>query len=218
MSWRCAGYGCGCRLKCGEFRPKNRLARFEPMVDFRQNSAEREMFQTLRKTRQNTHDDAASLRTILGLAGASRLPGHRLRAGLTFAAIIGRLDFRMQNEHEQLFGMIHQLVLQTYELRIVGGCRFAHFFAVPATNHPNARLQLVGLGLPSRRQTTIAAETYGVVVNGKQRIQKPLVLTIVRIAKRQRNCLTEKMSPTKLVFGELRLVGGVIQTSLPRRP
>ncbi len=28
----------------------------------------------------------------------------------------------MQDEHEQLFGMINQFVLQTYELRVVGWC------------------------------------------------------------------------------------------------
>ncbi len=54
------------------------------------------------------------------IPGASCFPGHRLRAGLTFTPIVGRLDFGMQDEHEQLFGMVYQFVLKTDELRVVG--------------------------------------------------------------------------------------------------
>ena len=77
------------------------------MVDFRQDTAEGEMLQAFGMARQNAHDAAASLRSRFGLAGASCLPGHRLRAGLPFAAIVGRLNFGMQDEHEQLFRLVN---------------------------------------------------------------------------------------------------------------
>ena len=68
------------------------------MVDFRQNTAECEVFQAFRKARQYAHNYAPSLCTLLGLAGASRLAGHRFRTGLTFAAVVGRFDFRVEDD------------------------------------------------------------------------------------------------------------------------
>ena len=45
-------------VKRSEFFLKDRVARFEPTVDLRQDIAERETFQPFRETGQNAHDDS----------------------------------------------------------------------------------------------------------------------------------------------------------------
>ena len=89
-------------MELGQFFLEYGPAGLKPTVDLRQNVAKREAVQTLGQARQNTHNDAAPFRTTLGLAGSCRLAGHRFGAGLAFAAVIGRLDFRVQDEYEKV--------------------------------------------------------------------------------------------------------------------
>ena len=60
-----------CRLERGEFFQEDRLFHFEPTIDFRQDASECKVFHPFGKACQDTHDDAASLRSRFGLDGTS---------------------------------------------------------------------------------------------------------------------------------------------------
>ena len=99
---RAAG-GVGSRwIKLVEFLTEYRETRLHPAHYLGKDTPERERFKPFRQARQHAHDDAASLRPSIRFACPGRLAGHRFRTGLPFATIVGRLDFRMHDEHEQL--------------------------------------------------------------------------------------------------------------------
>ena len=93
LSMRARGPGGRLGMKCGKLFLKNGNACFDPTVDFQQHTLQRELLQSFAKAGQYTHDDTASLGSRFGLAGASCLACHHLAAGLTLAAIVGRLHF-----------------------------------------------------------------------------------------------------------------------------
>ena len=90
------------RVELGEVFLEYGQTRLKPTLDLCQEVAERKLFKSFRQTHQNAHDDVAPFHATLGLAGPSRLAGHRLRAGLAFAPIVRRLHFWMgkQRLHE----------------------------------------------------------------------------------------------------------------------
>ena len=94
---------------------KQRTARFQPAVDFRQYIREREVGDSRLKTGQDRHDRAASFRSPGGLAGASSFANFRFPTHIAFAEMIGGLDIRVFDKHEQAIYVVSQLALQKDE-------------------------------------------------------------------------------------------------------
>jgi hypothetical protein len=59
---------------------------------------------------------------------------------------VRRLDLRVHHEDTELLDVVRQFLLQTHGLCVVRWYGIVQFFAAPAANRENARLQLVELG------------------------------------------------------------------------
>jgi len=88
-------------VNCLQFFLKQRTARFQPTIDFRQNIREREVRDSRLQTGEYGDDRAASFRSACRLAGASAFANFRFATHVALATIVRRFDFGMLDKHKQ---------------------------------------------------------------------------------------------------------------------
>ena len=144
-------------------------------------------------------------------AGTCALTNLCFAANVAFAAIVGRLHFRSLHENEQAFQVRGQLPLQKNECFFMFGRHILDdgFFAARA-ERLNTSLEFSRLFFTSHAPGAILLQSFGVVVDHTQLIEKRRLFVLVGMLQSELDRFANQMRPAKLVLAEQALVSRIV--------
>ena len=98
-------------MKRFEFKFKDRVAHFRPMLYFRKKRIESKLREPSSQRGKYGHDDATTFGTVGEFTGPAAFANFGFGADVVFASIVGGLDRGMLDKNEQALQVVGQFVL-----------------------------------------------------------------------------------------------------------